>query len=100
MPHLRTSSALLAPFRSSYNTTLRAPLNKRFFTPSATNMVIKTYFDCTWTGPEVQVDSNGKVTSTGDVKGKQSIPSPSAAAVCIAMSAISSSLIPHLSVLD
>jgi len=26
-------------------------------------MVIKCYFDCTWTGPEAQVDSNGKITS-------------------------------------
>ncbi|EON67252.1 hypothetical protein W97_06505 [Coniosporium apollinis CBS 100218] len=28
-------------------------------------MVIKTYFDCEWTGPEVSVDSNGNVTNTG-----------------------------------
>jgi peptidylprolyl isomerase len=34
-------------------------------------MVIKTYFDVTWTGPEVQVDSKGNVTSTGDVKDQQ-----------------------------
>jgi peptidylprolyl isomerase len=33
-------------------------------------MVIKTFFDVTWTGPEVQVDSKGNVTSTGEVKGK------------------------------
>merc|ERR1712087_539779 len=59
---------LLASVRSSATTTLRAPLNKRFFTPSAANMVIKTYFDVTWTGPEVQVDQKGNVTSTGAVK--------------------------------
>jgi hypothetical protein len=35
-------------------------------------MVIKTYFELSWTGPEVQVDSKGNVTSTGEVKGKLS----------------------------
>jgi peptidylprolyl isomerase len=34
-------------------------------------MVIKTYFDMTWTGPEVQVDSKGNITSTGAVKDQQ-----------------------------
>ena len=65
-----SSSALFSTFRSATNTTLRNPSNKRFFTPSAANMVIKTYFDVTWTGPEVQVDQKGNVTSTGAVKGK------------------------------
>jgi hypothetical protein len=37
-------------------------------------MVIKVYFDVSWTGPEIQTDANGKVTSTGEVKGK---PRPS-----------------------
>ncbi|KAF2875824.1 cyclophilin-like domain-containing protein [Massariosphaeria phaeospora] len=69
LPHLKSSSARFSStFRSASNTTLRAPLNKRFFTPSAANMTIKVYFDCTWTGPEVQVDSKGNVTSTGAVK--------------------------------
>lgn len=33
-------------------------------------MVIKTYFDVSWYGPEVQVNSNGDVTSKGAEKGK------------------------------
>lgn len=33
-------------------------------------MVIKTYFDVTWTGPQVEVDQKGNVTKTGEVKGK------------------------------
>jgi len=44
---------------------------KRYFTPSAANMVIKTYFDLTWTGPEVQVDNKGNVTKTGEVKDQE-----------------------------
>lgn len=31
-------------------------------------MVVKTYFDCKWEGPEIEVDSNGNVTKTGSVK--------------------------------
>jgi peptidylprolyl isomerase len=34
-------------------------------------MVIKTFFDCTWTGPEVQVDNKGNVLKTGEVKDQQ-----------------------------
>lgn len=49
---------------------------KRYFTPSAANMVIKTYFDLSWTGPEVQVDKKGNVTSTGAVKGKSQLHAP------------------------
>ncbi|KAF1846123.1 uncharacterized protein K460DRAFT_395612 [Cucurbitaria berberidis CBS 394.84] len=66
MAHLKSSAATLSAFRSA--TSIRAPLNKRFFTPSAFNMVKKAYFDCTWTGPDVQVDDQGNVTKTGDVK--------------------------------
>jgi hypothetical protein len=33
-------------------------------------MVLKTYFDVSWTGPEVEVNNKGDVTSTGAVKGK------------------------------
>ncbi|KAF2002131.1 hypothetical protein P154DRAFT_431593 [Amniculicola lignicola CBS 123094] len=70
MPHLPgSSSTLLRAFHpATTTTTLRTPLNKRFFTPSPATMVIKTYFDCTWTGPEVTVDAKGNVTSTGAVK--------------------------------
>jgi peptidylprolyl isomerase len=64
-----TYSAALA-FRAAARTPVRAPINKRFFTPSAYNMAIKAYFDCTWTGPQVDVDNNGNVTRTGEVKGK------------------------------
>lgn len=71
MPHLRPSSSLLASFRcSTQYTQLRTPLNKRFFSPSAAIMGVKTYFDLEWQGPEIQIDANGKVTSTGAVKGK------------------------------
>ncbi|KAI4635118.1 phosphatidylinositol transfer protein csr1 [Alternaria ethzedia] len=31
-------------------------------------MAIKAYFDCSWTGPTVEVDNAGNVTSQGDVK--------------------------------
>ncbi|OAF98812.1 cyclophilin 1 long isoform [Paraphaeosphaeria sporulosa] len=70
MPHhaLRTSTSLLSAFRSSQSSPLRAPLNKRNFSPSTANMVIKTYFDVSWYGPEVQVNSNGDVTSKGAEK--------------------------------
>jgi hypothetical protein len=33
-------------------------------------MVIKTYFDVSWTGPEVQVDAAGNTTKLGEVKGE------------------------------
>jgi peptidylprolyl isomerase len=66
MPHLPRASALSA-FRAAPQ--LRAPINKRFFTPSAYNMAIKAYFDCSWTGPAVEVDNAGNVTSQGEVKG-------------------------------
>jgi hypothetical protein len=70
LPHLRTSSSTLFSAIRSSNNTLRTPLNKRFFTPSASNMVINTYFDVSWTGPVIQVDQKGDITSTGEVKGK------------------------------
>ncbi|KAF2499224.1 cyclophilin 1 short isoform [Lophium mytilinum] len=31
-------------------------------------MVIRCFFDCVWTGPEVEIDSNNDVTRLGDVK--------------------------------
>lgn len=69
---MSTSSTVLSAFRRSTTTSLRlrAPVNKRFFTPSAANMVIKTYFDVQWTGPEVTVDQSGNVTNVGSVKGE------------------------------
>jgi len=70
LPRLHQPS-LLSTFRSASTTTFKNPSNKRFFTPSASNMVIKTYFDLTWTGPVVQVDNQGNVTSTGEVKDQE-----------------------------
>ncbi|KAI9724298.1 MAG: phosphatidylinositol transfer protein csr1 [Chrysothrix sp. TS-e1954] len=31
-------------------------------------MTIKCFFDCTWEGPETQIDGSGNVTGTGQVK--------------------------------
>ncbi|KAL6161818.1 hypothetical protein ACJBU6_00917 [Exserohilum turcicum] len=66
MPHLPRASALSA-FRAAPR--FRAPVTKRFFTPSAYNMTIKAYFDCTWSGPTVEIDQAGTVTKTGEVAG-------------------------------
>ena len=33
-------------------------------------MGVKTYFDCEWEGPELNVSDDGKVLATGDVKSK------------------------------
>jgi peptidylprolyl isomerase len=69
---MSTSSTVLSAFRRSTVNSLRlqAPISKRFFTPSAANMVVKTYFDVNWTGPEVTVDQRGNVTNVGPVKGE------------------------------
>ena len=71
-PTMSTSSTVLSAFRRSTVNSLRlqAPISKRFFTPSAANMTIKTYFDVNWTGPEVTVDKSGNVTNVGPVKGE------------------------------
>lgn len=45
-------------------------------------MVIKTYFDVSWSGPELQVNANGDVISKGAEKGMLS--SSFTPAVCIA----------------
>ncbi|KAF2848529.1 hypothetical protein T440DRAFT_401171 [Plenodomus tracheiphilus IPT5] len=65
--HMHSPSAAFSALRAA-RSSIRAPVNKRFFTPSAYNMAIKAYFDCSWTGPEVEVDTEGNVTRTGDVK--------------------------------
>lgn len=31
-------------------------------------MVVRCFFECTWTGPEVEIDSMGKVTKQGETK--------------------------------
>lgn len=67
--HMHSPSAALSALRAA-RSSLRAPVNKRFFTPSAHTMAIKAYFDCAWTGPEVDVDAHGNVTSKGAVKGE------------------------------
>ena len=71
MPHLaqlRAPAQALSAFRSTSSSSLRAPPNKRFFTPSAYDMAIKAYFDVAWEGPEVEVDQSGKVTKKGPPK--------------------------------
>lgn len=65
--HMHSPSAAWSALRVA-RTSLRSPSNKRFFTPSASDMAIKAYFDLAWTGPEVEVDKNGNVTSKGAVK--------------------------------
>jgi hypothetical protein len=48
----------------------------RYFSASAANMTIKAYFDCAWTGPTVEVDQKGNVTSVSkDTKGECAPPS-------------------------
>ncbi|KAF2497037.1 hypothetical protein BU16DRAFT_560347 [Lophium mytilinum] len=57
------------PLSSKGSLLFRSPLHhkptSRFFSTTNPNMVIKVFFDVTWTGPEVDVDSNGKITKTG-----------------------------------
>ncbi|KAH7406691.1 cyclophilin-like domain-containing protein, partial [Phaeosphaeria sp. MPI-PUGE-AT-0046c] len=62
--------AALSALRSSA-CSVRGPVSKRFFTPSAYNMTIKSYFDVSWEGPEVDVDKSGNVTAKGGVKTQQ-----------------------------
>lgn len=68
LPH-RAPAALRSAFAA--RSSIRAPLNKRFFTPSAYNMTIKAYFDVSWEGPSVEVDQNGSVSSQGAVSSMQ-----------------------------
>ncbi|KAL9079397.1 MAG: hypothetical protein Q9157_001696 [Trypethelium eluteriae] len=51
----------------TYPTILRPSSNSltRNFSITSANMVKKVFFDCTWTGPDVEVDGKGNVTSTG-----------------------------------
>ncbi|EME46172.1 hypothetical protein DOTSEDRAFT_70235 [Dothistroma septosporum NZE10] len=60
-----SSSTLL---KSTTSKTFRTchPTSKRSFHGSSANMVIKAYFDVTWTGPEHKTDANGKVISKDD----------------------------------
>lgn len=39
-------------------------------------MVIKCYFDCSWTGPKAEVDGNGKVTNLDQNAAGMSILDP------------------------
>ena len=72
-----TSQSLLTKSRLATHTYLKNPLSIRYFHPTNTNMVVRCFFDCTWTGPEVEVDSKGNVTKTGAVKGKLPLTSNS-----------------------
>jgi len=65
-----TSQSLLTQSRLATRTYLKNPSSIRYFHPTNTNMVIRCFFDCTWSGPEVEIDSKGNVTKTGEVKGK------------------------------
>lgn len=65
--------AALSAFRSSARP-VRGPASKRFFTPSAYNMTIKSYFDVSWEGPEVEVDKSGNVTGQGSVQSTSLYP--------------------------
>ena len=62
---LAPPSRALTALRAGPALSTRAPLNKRFFTPSAYTMAIKSYFDVSWEGPTVEVDNAGNVTSKG-----------------------------------
>ncbi|KAF2278914.1 cyclophilin 1 long isoform [Westerdykella ornata] len=68
VPRLQPSPLLSTLRSASSSITFRAPCNKRFFTPSAANMVVKTFFEVSWTGPVIEVDSKGNVTKEGEVK--------------------------------
>ncbi|KAH7110359.1 cyclophilin-like domain-containing protein [Dendryphion nanum] len=68
LPHLRTSSSLLSSSFRSANSSIRAPNNKRFFTPSASIMVHRVFFDIQWKGPVVKTDQKGEVTEKGAEK--------------------------------
>lgn len=58
-------------FQSLRQTPAINPSSTRSFHATAANMTIKTYFECTWTGPEYKVDKDGKITSRdNDIKGE------------------------------
>jgi peptidylprolyl isomerase len=65
------SQALLTKSRLATHTYLKHPSSIRYFHPTNINMGVRCFFDCTWTGPEVEIDSKGDVTKVGAVK-KQS----------------------------
>ncbi|OCL04185.1 cyclophilin 1 short isoform [Glonium stellatum] len=63
-----TSQSLFTKTRLATHTYLKTLPSIRHFHPTTAIMTVKCFFDCTWTGPEVQINSKGDVTSTGDVK--------------------------------
>ncbi|KAI9705295.1 MAG: phosphatidylinositol transfer protein csr1 [Bogoriella megaspora] len=68
------SSARPSIVFKTYPTILRPSIKPftRPFTQSSANMVKKVFFDCSWTGPDVEVDGRGNVTSTGNSPKAQS----------------------------
>lgn len=56
---LSTTRQSLNSIRNNFSTTPH-----RYFHATAANMVVKAYFDCSWTGPQVKVDAKGKVVSS------------------------------------
>jgi peptidylprolyl isomerase len=60
-----TSQSLLTKSRLATHTYLKNPPSIRYFHPTNTNMVVRCFFDCTWAGPEVEIDSKGNLTKVG-----------------------------------
>ena len=56
-------------------TSLNQPFTRNF-SASTANMAIKTYFDCQWTGPQITVDDNGKITSEDKTSARKSHTPP------------------------
>ena len=65
-----TSQSLLTKSRLATHTYLKNPSSIRHFHPTNTNMVVRCFFECTWHGPEVEIDSKGNVTKVGAEKGR------------------------------
>ena len=65
-----TSQSLLTKSRLATHTYLKNPSSIRNFHPTNTNMVVRCFFDITWAGPEVEIDSRGDVTKVGETKRK------------------------------
>lgn len=69
------ATTLTNSLRSTINTTFSPSLTRSFHASSAT-MAIKTYFDCQWTGPQITVDDNGKITSEDKTSARKSHTPP------------------------
>ena len=63
MPPTSRFSYKLLPQLTSNSLRTSPPLASIRHFHATNTMTVKVYFDCKWTGPEVTVDSNGKVTN-------------------------------------